>query len=111
MFTIFNDSEQLVPIKVWLPNEDDLDETCLQQALNLSNLPFAFRHIALMPDTHTGYGMPIGGIFASSEVIIPNAVGVDIGCGMGFIHTNVPIKVLRKQRHLTVHWPNILWVK
>jgi len=98
MFTIFNDSEQLVPIKVWLPNEDDLDETCLQQALNLSNLPFAFRHIALMPDTHTGYGMPIGGIFASSEVIIPNAVGVDIGCGMGFIHTNVPIKVLRETK-------------
>lgn len=96
MFVIYDAQKQMVPIKVWLPDEEQLDEQCLQQALNLSNLPFAFRHIALMPDTHVGYGMPIGGIMASSEVIIPNAVGVDIGCGMAFIHTNVPAKVLRE---------------
>lgn len=96
MFIIFNQQEQLVPIYVWLPSEEHLDETCLGQALNLSNLPFAFKHIALMPDTHTGYGMPIGGVMASSEAIIPNAVGVDIGCGMGFIHTNVPASLLRE---------------
>lgn len=96
MFIIYDDLEQLVPIKVWLPDKEHLDQICFQQALNLSNLPFAFKHIALMPDTHAGYGMPIGGVFASSEVIIPNAVGVDIGCGMGFIHTNVPAEILRK---------------
>ena len=95
MFRIFNEKEQLVPIKVWLPSVDHLDETCLRQALNLANLPFAFRHIALMPDTHSGYGMPIGGVLASSEAIIPNAVGVDIGCGMGFVHTNIPANLLR----------------
>lgn len=95
MFILFNQGAQRVPIKVWLRSVDDIDETCLQQALNLANLPFAFRHIALMPDTHSGYGMPIGGVFASSEVIIPNAVGVDIGCGMGFVHTNVQAKLLR----------------
>ncbi len=50
-----------MPIKVWLQSRDDLDDDCLQQAVNLSNLPFAFKHIALMPDTHLGYGMPIGG--------------------------------------------------
>ena len=33
----------------------------MRQAVNLANLPFAFRHIALMPDVHEGYGMPIGG--------------------------------------------------
>ena len=95
MLTLFNREEQRVPIKAWLGSVDDLEATCLQQALNLSKLPFAFRHIALMPDTHSGYGMPIGGVFASSEVIIPNAVGVDIGCGMGFVHTNVPARLLR----------------
>ena len=95
MFILFNEQEQLVPIKAWLSGEEDLDEMCLRQALNLSNLPFAFRHIALMPDTHSGYGMPIGGVLASSEAIIPNAVGVDIGCGMGFVHTNVPARLLR----------------
>ncbi len=61
MFVIFNEREQKVPIKVWLQSRDDLDDDCLQQAVNLSNLPFAFKHIALMPDTHLGYGMPIGG--------------------------------------------------
>ncbi len=96
MFVIFNPSEQLVPIKVWLPGPEHLDEVCRRQAMNLANLPFAFRHIALMPDTHAGYGMPIGGVLATEDVIIPNAVGVDIGCGMGFIHTDVPASVLRK---------------
>ena len=96
MFILFKREEQLVPIKAWLGGKEDLEETCLQQALNLANLPFAFRHIALMPDTHSGYGMPIGGVLASSEVIILNAVGVDIGCGMGFVHTNVPAKLLRE---------------
>lgn len=96
MFVIFNEKEQLLPIKVWLPSVEALDEDCLRQALNLSNLPFAFKHIALMPDTHSGYGMPIGGVLASSGAIVPNAVGVDIGCGMGFVHTNVPARVLRE---------------
>jgi len=67
----------------------------LRQVVNLSNLPFAFQHVALMPDAHTGYGMPIGGVLATQDVIIPNAVGVDIGCGMGFVHTNVPAGLLR----------------
>ena len=42
-----------------------------------------------MPDTHQGYGMPIGGVIATKKVVIPNAVGVDIGCGMGFFETNI----------------------
>ncbi|NMB00822.1 MAG: RtcB family protein [Firmicutes bacterium] len=96
MFVIFNEREQMIPIKVWLPSQEHLDAECLRQATNLANLPFAFRHIALMPDTHTGYGMPIGGVLASAEAIVPNAVGVDIGCGMGFVHTNVPASVLRE---------------
>jgi len=69
-----------IPIKMWL---DDIEGKALQQAINLANLPFAFKHIALMPDAHMGYGMPIGGVLATDKnVIIPNAVGVDIGCGM-----------------------------
>jgi tRNA-splicing ligase RtcB (3'-phosphate/5'-hydroxy nucleic acid ligase) len=61
----------------------------LEQARNLANLPFAFRHIALMPDCHQGFGMPIGGVLATREVIIPNAVGVDIGCGMCAVQTSL----------------------
>ncbi|HPT83992.1 MAG TPA: RtcB family protein, partial [Limnochordia bacterium] len=96
MFVLFNQAEQRIPIKVWLPGKEHLEEECLRQALNLANLPFAFKHIALMPDTHAGYGMPIGGVLAAQDVIVPNAVGVDIGCGMVFAHTNVPAQLLRE---------------
>ena len=91
MFTIFNKDKQRVPIKVWLKTEDQLEEQCLQQALNLSNLPFVHKWVALMPDTHTGYGMPIGGVIGTIDTIIPNAVGVDIGCGIAFVDTNIKV--------------------
>lgn len=48
-----------------------------------------------MPDTHTGKGMPIGGVIAAKNVLIPNAVGVDIGCGMAWTGTNVKAEELR----------------
>lgn len=80
-------STEKKPIKLWL---DDIEEGALLQAKNLANLPFAFKHIAIMPDSHQGYGMPIGGILATTaEVIIPNAVGVDIGCGMCAVKTSL----------------------
>lgn len=73
------DSGSRIPIKLWL---DDIEEGAMAQATNLANLPFAYKHIAIMPDSHQGYGMPIGGVLATEGVVIPNAVGVDIGCGM-----------------------------
>lgn len=75
-----------LPIKMWL---NDCEDGALQQAYNLSDLPFAFKHIALMPDCHQGYGMPIGGVLATKNVIIPNCVGVDIGCGVVAVKTNI----------------------
>ena len=62
------------PIKLWL---DDIEEGALDQAKNLANLPFIFKHVAIMPDAHLGYGMPIGGVIATEKVVIPNAVGVN----------------------------------
>ncbi len=80
--TIFTEKK---PIKLWLT---DIEEGALSQARNLANLPFAFRHVAIMPDAHLGYGMPIGGVLATEDMIIPNAVGVDIGCGMCAVQTS-----------------------
>lgn len=77
-------STERKPIKLWL---DDLEDGALAQAKNLANLPFAFKHIPIMPDSHQGYGMPIGSVLATKEVVIPNAVGVDIGCGMCAMRT------------------------
>jgi tRNA-splicing ligase RtcB (3'-phosphate/5'-hydroxy nucleic acid ligase) len=71
---------------MWL---EEIEDNAMMQARNLANLPFVFRHIALMPDTHSGYGMPIGGVLATKGVVIPNAVGVDIGCGMCAMKTSL----------------------
>ncbi|QGT99599.1 RNA-2',3'-PO4:RNA-5'-OH ligase [Candidatus Syntrophocurvum alkaliphilum] len=74
-----------IPIKSWTSN---IEEGAMQQAINLSKHPFAYKHIAIMPDVHEGYGMPIGGVLATKDVIIPNAVGVDIGCGVIALQTD-----------------------
>lgn len=79
-------STENIPIKLWL---EDIEDGALEQAKNLANLPFAFKHIAIMPDSHLGYGMPIGGVLATHNIIIPNAVGVDIGCGMCAVKTSL----------------------
>lgn len=75
-----------VHIKSWASK---LEEDTLKQAENVARLPFVHHHVALMPDAHFGYGVPIGGVFASKGVVIPNAVGVDIGCFTG--DTKVPL--------------------
>ncbi len=79
-------NNQRIPIKFWL---DDIEDKALKQAENLANLPFAFNHIALMPDCHPGYGMPIGSVLATKNVVIPNAVSVDIGCGVCAVKTSL----------------------
>ena len=94
MFVIYSKEKQSVPLKVWGKREEVEDE-CISQAINLTDLPFAFHHVALMPDCHPGFGMPIGGVFASKDCVIPYAVGNDIGCGMRFIHTNIPTSLLQ----------------
>ena len=86
-----------IPIKMWL---EDIEEGALKQAFNLAHLPFAFKHIALMPDCHKGYGMPIGGVLATKNVVIPNAVGVDIGCGMCAMRTS--LTKIEKEDLLTI---------
>ena len=88
-------STERIPIKMWL---NDIEEGALKQVLNLANLPFAFSHVCLMPDAHQGYGMPIGGVLATDNVIIPNAVGVDIGCGMCAVETNVEVDGLSREQ-------------
>ena len=75
-----------IPIYLWL---EELDEQTLTQARHLANLPCAFHHVALMADAHVGYGMPIGGVLATTDAVIPNGVGVDIGCGMQAVRTSL----------------------
>lgn len=72
-----NDVELPIPILSWCPN---LEEGARRQAENLAFHPKTRKHIAIMPDAHQGYGMPIGGVAGFKGAVCPNAVGVDIGC-------------------------------
>lgn len=74
---------------------DQIEKSALEQARNLASLPFAYHHIALMPDVHSGLGMPIGGVMATKGVVVPNAVGVDIGCGMCAIRTSLRVEEVK----------------
>lgn len=85
------------PIKLWL---NEIDDGALEQAKNVANLPFVFKHVALMPDAHQGYGMPIGGVLATKGAVIPNAVGVDIGCGMCAVRTNLTAMEPKKLKNI-----------
>lgn len=87
------------PVKIWT---NDVEESAMRQIENLTTLPFLHHHVAIMPDVHTGMGMPIGGVLACNGAVIPNAVGVDIGCGMCAVKTNwkvedMPPHVIRKE--------------
>ncbi len=75
-----------IPIKSWCA---ELEDGALRQAENLACHPALSHHVALMPDCHLGYGMPIGGVVAARDAVIPSAVGVDIGCGMIAVETDI----------------------
>ena len=83
-----------VPVKSWCSH---VEELAMKQACDLAMHPVVFHHVSLMPDCHPGYGMPIGGVIAADNAVIPNAVGVDIGCGMGSVRTSLLVSETSRQ--------------
>ena len=86
------------PYRIWGEN---LEATAVQQMTNACKLPVAVSG-ALMPDAHVGYGLPIGGVLATHDAVIPYAVGVDIACRMKMTVLDLPLATLTNdQRQLT----------
>jgi tRNA-splicing ligase RtcB len=80
-----------VPVKVWTA---DLEESARKQLVQTGELPFLFRHVAAMADTHWGMGATVGSVIATQGAICPAAVGVDIGCGMAAVKTRLDAAAL-----------------
>ncbi len=80
----------------WRQWGKDLDESAIAQMSHACSLPVAVRG-ALMPDAHQGYGLPIGGVLAVRDAVIPYAVGVDIACRMKMTVLDLPAATLEKQ--------------
>src|SRR5213080_4580745 len=70
----------------FLPPES-IEPQAREQLNNISEMPFVFHHVAVMPDCHLGKGATVGTVIATTGAIIPAAVGVDIGCGMVAVRT------------------------
>ena len=84
----YESNKAKLPVKAWLPFHE-IESGALDQAFNAANHPRAFHHIALAPDVHSGYSVPIGCIVAFDDCLVPAAVGMDIGCGMLSSKTNL----------------------
>jgi len=78
--------------------ENEIDEQAKYQLYDALKLPIAVQG-ALMPDAHVGYGLPIGGVLATDNAVIPYGVGVDIGCRMSLTIYPMPVSYLKGKRH------------
>src|SRR3982750_603717 len=75
-------------VKMWTKGVP-VEEVAKQQLANTAKMPFIYKHLAVMPDVHLGKGSTIGSVIPTLGAIIPAAVGVDIGCGMMALRTEV----------------------
>ncbi|PJF37033.1 MAG: RNA-splicing ligase RtcB [Candidatus Thermofonsia Clade 1 bacterium] len=83
------------PYRVW--GREQIEPGALQQMERAVRLPIAVRG-ALMPDAHQGYGLPIGGVLATYNAVIPYAVGVDIACRMRLTIFEAPPHLLEQKK-------------
>jgi tRNA-splicing ligase RtcB len=67
----------------------ELDDVTREQAERISRSPILAGYVALMPDAHLGIGATIGTVLATGSAVIPAAVGVDLGCGMAAVETDL----------------------
>lgn len=82
-----------VPWRQWGEN---LDPKSIEQMEQACRLPVSVS-AALMPDAHLGYGLPIGGVLATENAVVPYAVGVDIACRMKMTVLDIPLRKLDRQ--------------
>ena len=90
---------ELAPWRQW---GEGLEAEAVKQMANACALPVAVAG-ALMPDAHVGYGLPIGGVLATDNAVIPYAVGVDIACRMKLTVLDIPVRDLEHQRDRLAH--------
>jgi tRNA-splicing ligase RtcB len=82
-----------VPIKAWIRGVG-VEDAARKQLENVARLPIVFHHVAAMPDVHFGIGATVGSVIPTQHAIIPAAVGVDIGCGMVAVETDLKASLL-----------------
>ena len=87
-----------VDIHLWAP-PSEVESGALDQLRHVAALPWVFHHVAAMADVHQGAGATVGSVIAMKGAVSPAAVGVDIGCGMGAVRTNLSARDLPDSLH------------
>ena len=86
--------------------QDMKKDSTLEQAKNMAMLPGIVKSSIGLPDSHSGYGFPIGGVAAfdlDKGIISPGGVGYDIACGVRLLSTNIPVEEFMKKRKESLH--------
>src|ERR1700693_5303227 len=81
-----------------------IEPAAFQQLEDVASMPFVKPYIAAMPDTHWGMGATVGSVIPTVGAVMPAAVGVDIGCGMLAVRTNVPLHEFRESTKWQENW-------
>ena len=98
------EGKMLVPGRIYASDKLSIEESALKQVANVAHLPGILKYSIGLPDMHTGYGFPIGGVAAfdlEEGVISPGGVGYDINCSVRLLRTNLTKKyILKKQKEI-----------
>jgi tRNA-splicing ligase RtcB len=103
MQDILERSDLRVPIRTWLPAAE-IEPAAMEQLEQAARHPEAVSAIAVMPDCHVGFGVTIGCVFPTLDAVVPNAVGVDIGCGICAIDTGITLDREQMGRDFWRQW-------
>ena len=95
-FTAYQLKDEAKPYSVF--GKKFITQNAIHQMDLAMSIPIAEKG-AMMPDSHVGYGLPIGGVLATKNEVIPYAVGLDIGCRMALSIYDVPVDIFKKQAH------------
>jgi len=94
--SVVNDAVRDEPLEFPVWGEADIEAGAFEQMRNAMRLPISVAG-ALMPDAHQGYGLPIGGVLATEDAVIPYAVGVDIACQVNLTVFDAPANLIDLQ--------------
>lgn len=86
--------------RIWVRDPALVEEQALAQVRSMLGMPRLFEHIAVMPDVHWGLGATVGAVMALDNAVVPNCVGVDIGCGMAAY----PLELMYESELATRGW-------
>ncbi|AWN07802.1 tRNA splicing ligase [Microbacterium phage Hendrix] len=96
------------PVLMWA-QEHEVESSALQQLRNVSQLP-GLHGLRVMPDVHWGNGATVGSVIAMEQALAPAAVGVDIGCGVNAVRTNLTLEDVddRDLHALRMRWQKVV---